>query len=78
MSKKFRVTLSADLETDNYNDNRMDTSICFIAKNTNDVIENFHNYLELLKKCGLRESSVFEIQDSKYEAGITEGLVGGI
>ena len=75
MSKKFRVTLQADLETDNYNDNRMDTSICFIADNTHDVIENFQNYLDLLKKCGLRESSVFEIQSSKYEPGITEGVV---
>ena len=67
MSKKFRVTLSADLETDNYNENRMDTSICFIADNTHDVIENFQNYLELLKKCGLRESSVFELQESKLQ-----------
>ena len=75
MSKKFRITLQADLETDNYNENRMDTSICFIADNTHDVIENFHNYLELLKKCGLRESSVFELQSAKYEAGITEGAV---
>ena len=67
MSKKFRITLQADLETDNYNENRMDTSICFIANNTHDVIENFQNYLELLKKCGLRESSVFELQESKLQ-----------
>ena len=71
MSKKFRVTLSADLETDNYNENRMDTSICFIANNTNDVIENFHNYLELLKKCGLAERSVFEPQESKFNPCVT-------
>ena len=75
MSKKFRITLQADLETDNYNENRMDTSICFIANNTNDVIENFHNYLELLKKCGLQERSVFDPLLSKYEPGITEGVV---
>ncbi len=67
MSKKFRVTLSADLETDNYNENRMDTSICFIASNTNDVTENFYNYLELLKKCGLEERSVFELKNSNDE-----------
>ena len=72
MSKKFRVTLSADLETDNYNDNRMDTSICFIANNTHDVIENFHNYLELLKKCGLAERSVFEPQESKFNPCVTD------
>ena len=47
MSKKFRITLQADLETDNYNEDRMDTSICFIADNTHDVIENFHNYQQL-------------------------------
>ena len=70
MSKKFRITLQADLETDNYNENRMDTSICFIANNTNDVIENFHNYLDLLVKCGLADEEVIE-----YEPGITEGVV---
>ena len=48
----------------------MDTSICFIANNTNDVIENFHNYLDLLVKCGLADEEVIE-----YEPGITEGVV---
>ena len=70
MSKKFRITLQADLETDNYNEDRMDTSICFIANNTNDVIENFHNYLDLLVKCGLADEEVIE-----YEPGIMEGAV---
>tara|TARA_B100000073_G_scaffold256770_1_gene216669 strand:- start:1112 stop:1336 length:225 start_codon:yes stop_codon:yes gene_type:complete len=72
MSKKFRITLQADLETDNYNENRMDTSICFIANNTHDVIENFNNYLDLLKKCGLQESSVFELQESKFNPCVTD------
>ena len=70
MSKKFRITLQADLETDNYNEDRMDTSICFIANNTNDVIENFHNYLDLLVKCGLTDEEEIE-----YEPGIIEGAV---
>jgi hypothetical protein len=72
MTKKFRITLQADLETDNYNEDRMDTSICFIATNTDDVIENFHNYLDLLTKCGLADN---DEEITKYEPGITEGVL---
>ena len=69
----FNKLLGQDLITkDNYNENRMDTSICFISNNTNDVIENFHNYLELLKKCGLAERSVFEPQESKFNPCVTD------
>jgi len=74
MTKKFRITLQADLETDNYNEDRMDTSICFIANNTDDVIENFHNFLDLLTKCGLVDNEEEE-EITKYEPGITEGVV---
>ena len=69
MSKKFRITLQADLETDNYNEDRMDTSICFIANDTNDVIFNVHNLLDLLIKCGLK----FEDDVIKYEPILAPG-----
>ena len=36
MSKKFRITLSADLESDNYNDERLDVSVTFVTDNYDD------------------------------------------
>jgi hypothetical protein len=70
-TRKYRITLSADLESNDYDNERMDVSVTFIAHNTLDVYNNVEHWVHLLEKSGL---SKLETSD-KYTAGITEGVI---
>lgn len=72
MSKKFRITLSADLESDNYNDDRLDVSVTFITDNSDDAAERFKNWLDYMNLNGL---SPYVGDESEYAPGITEGVL---
>jgi hypothetical protein len=70
MSKKFRITLSADLESDNYNDERLDVSVTFITDNSDDAAERFKNWLDYMNLNGLSP-----YVENVYTPGITEGVL---
>lgn len=72
MSKKFRITLSADLESDNYNDERLDVSVTFVTDNSDDAAERFKNWLDYMNLNGL---SPYVGDVSEYAPGITEGVL---
>jgi len=72
MSKKFRITLSADLESDNYSDERLDVSVTFITDNSYDATDRFKKWIEYMKSNGL---SPYVDDVSKYTPSITEGAL---
>jgi len=70
-TKKYRISLSADLESDDYDNERMDVNVTFIAHNTLDVYDNVERWVALLEKTGLPK---LETQDG-YTSGITDGAI---
>ena len=48
-TKKYRISLSADLESDDYDNERMDVNVTFIAHNTLDIyFEQIYMYSQNL------------------------------